>query len=489
MRGLEDLAKLGEVAQSLSQSTSKKIAVTALSLLGLVIPAAILLTLGLPAEWVLPSILGLLAPFVFYATSSRVVSSLDCDFTSDTSTRVPRADKETYCAVPVMKEGRNHWEREPKGDHPARMVVNLELGQGPVFLSYSKSDAGAVALIASKLKELGLSVVADEWQDLDGLGKSLRDIRGKSGAALVFISDWLTGADPHAECLLANLASRDHAIQPVLLPSFKDSDLLQVLEGECIDFRFAWPTAWASLTAHLSSSVNRVDSLTAARIEAKNLRASVCDQAARYWVPDFNVQLVSPWQHIRRLGIDLKEPEEIVLEGEPHKQAVKIAGLIDRKSNAIAVAKRFEFESRRFTAAHELGHWQLHKNIVFFRDTPLSGAEHAEPARPLCEREADYFAAELLMPEDLLREAFTYYFGVNYLSEDTQEQVLRHLSSAAGTRLQQKDFADIGVRDRALLAARSLPVGDRKPHRSLAKAFEVSEVAMATQLEALRLVG
>lgn len=57
---------------------------------------------------------------------------------------------------------------------------------------------------------------------------------------------------------------------------------------------------------------------------------------------------------------------------------------------------------RRFTAAHELGHAILHRERMgrFISDTSVS--ESGDAVDPT-EREADRFAAELLMPEEVLR--------------------------------------------------------------------------------------
>lgn len=49
---------------------------------------------------------------------------------------------------------------------------------------------------------------------------------------------------------------------------------------------------------------------------------------------------------------------------------------------------------KNFTIAHELGHWTLHKNLVGKRSKQI-------------EREADWFATCLLMPEKWVREAFS----------------------------------------------------------------------------------
>lgn len=49
---------------------------------------------------------------------------------------------------------------------------------------------------------------------------------------------------------------------------------------------------------------------------------------------------------------------------------------------------------KNFTIAHELGHWVLHRNLTGERTTQT-------------EREADWFATFLLMPEKWVREEFS----------------------------------------------------------------------------------
>ena len=55
---------------------------------------------------------------------------------------------------------------------------------------------------------------------------------------------------------------------------------------------------------------------------------------------------------------------------------------------------------RRFTIAHEIGHFVLHPELA----RPERGGQVTEAGR-VEEREADAFAAELLMPEPLVRQA------------------------------------------------------------------------------------
>lgn len=64
---------------------------------------------------------------------------------------------------------------------------------------------------------------------------------------------------------------------------------------------------------------------------------------------------------------------------------------------------------RRFTIAHELGHWRLHCDSIevhmrFCRSEEVGATEAEARAASTIEREANRFAAALLMPDELLRE-------------------------------------------------------------------------------------
>ncbi|MDP9187935.1 MAG: ImmA/IrrE family metallo-endopeptidase, partial [Actinomycetota bacterium] len=67
---------------------------------------------------------------------------------------------------------------------------------------------------------------------------------------------------------------------------------------------------------------------------------------------------------------------------------------------------------RRFTIAHEVGHWCMHRTdgAVWCRSQVVNPRERdgdrAEKASPPEEREANEFAAALLMPADLLRRRY-----------------------------------------------------------------------------------
>ena len=69
-------------------------------------------------------------------------------------------------------------------------------------------------------------------------------------------------------------------------------------------------------------------------------------------------------------------------------------------SHAIVLRGAGDERRRRFTIAHEIGHFVLHPGRV----APERGGSVNE-AMKIQEREADRFAAELLMPEHLVRKA------------------------------------------------------------------------------------
>jgi len=90
--------------------------------------------------------------------------------------------------------------------------------------------------------------------------------------------------------------------------------------------------------------------------------------------------------------------EVVQTTGEPFLGEAALQPLGD--AHAIVVRGAANARRRRFTIAHEIGHFVLHPG----RLAPERGGAVNE-AWQLQEREADQFAAELLMPEDLVRAA------------------------------------------------------------------------------------
>lgn len=81
---------------------------------------------------------------------------------------------------------------------------------------------------------------------------------------------------------------------------------------------------------------------------------------------------------------------------------------------------------QRFTVGHELGHLFLHDLSVAYRDLSISSSVE-DPK----EREANSFAAELLMPRDLVLGAFS----LGYRSPEQVAGVFFVSPAAAGHRL------------------------------------------------------
>ena len=77
---------------------------------------------------------------------------------------------------------------------------------------------------------------------------------------------------------------------------------------------------------------------------------------------------------------------------------------------AIGYNAHHHINRQRFTVAHELGHYILHRHLrdlfiddtlTFYRDAASSEGEYLQ------EIQANSFAAELLMPRDMLKEVLT----------------------------------------------------------------------------------
>lgn len=85
---------------------------------------------------------------------------------------------------------------------------------------------------------------------------------------------------------------------------------------------------------------------------------------------------------------------------------------------------------QRFTMAHELGHYLLHENeaVHFDKQRPgysvLLRSTETESMNPEIEREANLFAAELLMPETFVLEAVRQFGSMDLLEDDEAFRIL-----------------------------------------------------------------
>lgn len=159
------------------------------------------------------------------------------------------------------------------------------------------------------------------------------------------------------------------------------------------------------------------------------------------------------------------------------------AGLWQRDRSTILVSSRYSYETQRFTAAHEIGHYILHPHVgdrTLHRELPAG--VHAT-YRPPLEQDADHFAACLLMPRRAVIAEFDARFGSKHPLALT-ETVAYHLKADERLLFSQPPgslmFAE------AVAKAQQF---DRRRFQSLAGYFGVSPRAMAIRLGELDLVA
>jgi hypothetical protein len=118
------------------------------------------------------------------------------------------------------------------------------------------------------------------------------------------------------------------------------------------------------------------------------------------------------WIAIEHLDLDVQESDDLgAVPGVPALPArVTLSGLLLPAKRRIwlnALESGRSPGRRAFTIAHEVGHWQLHREddeALFCRhDAVGSGKQHVRQGAAI-EREANRFAAALLMPAAWLRQ-------------------------------------------------------------------------------------
>lgn len=161
----------------------------------------------------------------------------------------------------------------------------------------------------------------------------------------------------------------------------------------------------------------------------------------------------------------------------------EVAGLLDMQGQQMHISDKFPFVTRRFTAAHEVGHILLHPHMeqeLFHRDIPVSGIEIAK--RTLKEQEADYFAACYLIPKKQLIIEFTSRFG----------QPPIKLTETNAFQLGGKSISEFFIAPSGSLRMASAVASKFSYNgfgfESLVKKFNVSVSAMAIRLKEVGLV-
>jgi len=106
------------------------------------------------------------------------------------------------------------------------------------------------------------------------------------------------------------------------------------------------------------------------------------------------------------LALGIEEPNEIDLDAIAYTEGVKVryqslsgceARLVGYHGSAIATIKEDAHPLRkRFSLAHELGHWAYHRGRSF--ECRIDDWSDKDSSKPVEEKEADQYASELLMP-------------------------------------------------------------------------------------------
>ena len=220
-------------------------------------------------------------------------------------------------------------------------------------------------------------------------------------------------------------------------------------------------------------------------------------------VPKTRIHYLHPRYAFEMLGVTYEECPDLDLElrvvGEQMRfgRSSVIVGCLDRPNKTVATSERSPPAERRFTAAHELAHWVLHKGMIEHRDRPIVRVG----PRPKREREADEFAAAYLMPRKWVTEDLRARFGT--LPVDVDEDLAWWLDRTDPERLLDRSYRDGSVaialntstpnaeadyeRARAMAIAVCTSVGAGH-FCSLADEYGVSATAMALRLLELDLI-
>lgn len=185
------------------------------------------------------------------------------------------------------------------------------------------------------------------------------------------------------------------------------------------------------------------------------------------------------------LGINYIEVPEIGEASRDGSRQASVAGLFERDRRTITIAGNLPPGVRRFTGAHEIGHFALHPTVASLRESPSTGADVRKAFRTFEEVEADAFAAELLMPEKLVASIFRALFGDPIDGGHGSDDCVFYLTNG---RMAASDFRRLGALQRAELVAESSSF-TAADNRAPSEIFGVSTAAMAVRLCKLGLVA
>ena len=198
-----------------------------------------------------------------------------------------------------------------------------------------------------------------------------------------------------------------------------------------------------------------------------------------------DIELLCPKRVAETFGIKYLEIKGMGQQAFPQRgKNFKVAGSLDMQSLTIAIDADNSEVFKRFTAMHEIGHVVLHPDMEkVHRDVLRGGKDLMDKNQPQHEREANFFAANALMPRALLSHEFVKRFGneLPFEMEDVSAWITNPTSHQEMTRLSRRTF----LRE-SLLATCTNYKG--RNFRSLASHFMVSAEAMKYRIREIGLL-
>ena len=157
------------------------------------------------------------------------------------------------------------------------------------------------------------------------------------------------------------------------------------------------------------------------------------------------MNVVDPAERLLK-SLGVTEPDEIDLEAIAFDQGAEVrycdlrgceADILGYRDRAIiSIDRNRGYRRKRFSIAHELGHWHHHRG----QKLQCRVEEYQPKHRQLAERKANAYAASLLMPHYLLRPQARAHTNLTFETIEHFSAVFRTSLSAAAIRLVEADI-------------------------------------------------
>lgn len=370
-----------------------------------------------------------------------------------------------------------------KRDEEMNPHVKNELDkQASEELKFSINIPLEIAILCTELSEIAMFVFDNAFQSA----------RGDSQVALSSAFAGLSGCLSIVHLNLLSLSSDEqHYIEDIVeqtnLLKFKYQELISlvnekvvILEDESKNKLLLYKDVNLILKNFKSGKY-----LTDAEIEkaAIALQNSVWKYRGAIFgkkVPQHPIETLKPQKIFKKaLGYNCYSVDEIPqTDGFKNYEA---AGEINQQKKLVLISNKFNSQTKNFTAAHELGHALLHKQVLLHRDRPIDGSGY-RTSRNQQEYQADKFAAFFLMPEKQVAKIFKELFLTEKFIID--ENSAFNLAKKGSSKLRE-DCKNVRGLSRKIASAESY---NNTYFKSISELFNVSVETMAIRLEELGLV-